>query len=238
MTDSSGRNEFEIAGRRIGENHPPYIIAEMSANHDGDLGKALAIIAAAKDAGADAVKLQTYRADTITLDSDRPEFQLTEGKWAGRSLFQLYEEATTPWEWHEALFQKGVDLGIPVFSSPFDWSAVDFLESFDCPAYKIASPELIDLPLIRRAAETGKPIIMSTGMATLNEVIEASECARKSGAGGLAVLHCVSGYPTPIAESNLMCIPALADATGAIVGLSDHTLGTETAIASTVLGGG
>lgn len=220
------RPVLSIAGRRIGNDEPPYIVAEMSGNHNGDINRAFRILEAAKQAGADAVKIQTYRADTITIDHDGPEFIVKGGLWDGRRLYELYQEAHTPWEWHEAIFEHARKIGITVFSSPFDPTAVDFLESLGAPAYKIASPELIDLALIRKVARTGKPIVMSTGMATLEEIGEAIEAARGSGAEEIVVLHCTAAYPTPPEEANLATLAEISRRFNVVVGLSDHTLGT------------
>lgn len=217
---------INIDGRDIGEGCPPYIVAEMSGNHNRDLSRALRIIDAAKAAGADAVKLQTYRADTITIDHYGDEFIVKGGLWNGRRLYELYEEAHTPWEWHTPIFEHARRIGITVFSSPFDSTAVDFLEELGAPAYKIASPELIDLPLIRKVAQTGKPIVMSTGAATLEEIAEAIQTARSAGVNELVVLHCTAAYPAPPEEANLASIKSLAEQFDVVVGLSDHTLGT------------
>ncbi len=227
---------IKISGREIGPGHPPYLIAEMSGNHNGDLGRALSLIEAASRAGADAVKLQTYTADTITIDHDGPEFTIDSGLWAGRTLHELYDEAHTPWEWHPVLFARAAELGLTVFSSPFDDTAVDFLEGLGVPAYKIASFELLDLPLVRRVAATRKPLIVSSGMASEEEIGEALEAARLAGAKEIALLHCVSGYPTPASEANLNMITTLARRFAVPVGLSDHTLGIVVSTAAVALG--
>ena len=227
---------IQIAGRSIGTDRPPYVIAELSSNHKGDIVRAMQLIVAAKEAGADAVKLQTYIAETITLDQEGPGFVIEGGLWHGRKLYQLYQEGHTPWDWHPQLFEHAREIGITCFSSPFDPTAVDLLESLATPAYKIASPEVIDIPLITYAAQTGKPLIISTGMAEHREVFEAVAAARASGAGGVALLHCVSAYPTPVSEANLARIPKLVADYDCPIGLSDHTLGIEVAIASVALG--
>jgi pseudaminic acid synthase len=227
---------MKILDRQIGENHPPFIIAEMSANHNGKIESALEIISRAKAAGADAVKLQTYRADTITIDSHAEEFQIHGGLWGGQTLYQLYDEAHTPWEWHATLFEHARNNEIIIFSSPFDNTAVDLLEDLNAPAYKIASFEAVDLPLIRYVASTGKPMIISTGMANVEEIQEAIDAAKGAGCRDLAILHCVSGYPSPASDYNLRTIPDMIKRFGLVTGLSDHTLDNTTAIASVALG--
>lgn len=227
---------MRIAGRAVGGGNPPYIVAELSGNHNGSIERALALVDVAATAGADALKLQTYTADTMTIDCDRPDFIVRDGPWAGRRLYDLYGEASTPWEWHERLFDAAAAAGITVFSTPFDETAVEFLETLDPPAYKIASFELLDHALIRRVASTGKPIVMSTGMADDAEIGAAVAAARAAGASDLILLHCVSAYPAPAEEMNLRAIPRLRETFDVPVGLSDHTLGTEVAIAATALG--
>lgn len=228
--------EISIAGRPIGNRHAPYVIAEMSANHNGNIDTAFRIIEEAKKAGADALKIQTYRPDTITLDTDLPDFQIKGGLWDGKTLYELYEWAHTPWEWHKPLFEHARKVGIPIFSSPFDTTAVDLLEDLNAPAYKIASFEAVDLPLIRYVAKTGKPMIISTGMADAEEIQEAIDAARSGGCTQLAILHCVSGYPAPAEDYNLRTIGDMIERFGLVTGLSDHTLDNTTAIASVVLG--
>lgn len=225
-----------IDGTSITSNTRPYVIAEMSGNHNGDISRAKLLVEAAKWAGASAVKLQTYRADTITIRSDRPEFRISSGLWAGRTLYELYEEAHTPWDWHADLFAYGRELGIAVFSSPFDTTAVDFLESLGAPAYKIASPEIIDWGLLERVAGTGKPVIVSSGMASDDEIAEALHVLASNGARDCLLLHCISAYPTPIADAQLSRIPYLAERFGVPVGLSDHTMGNTVAVAAVALG--
>lgn len=225
-----------LNNQKIGVEYPPYVIAEMSANHNGNIENAYKIIEMAKHAGADAVKLQTYRPDTITLDMRTPEFMIEGGLWGGQSLYELYQGAYMPWEWHQPLFEYARKLGITIFSSPFDTTAVDLLEALNAPAYKIASFEAIDLPLIKYVAQTGKPMIISTGMANIDEINEAIETARQGGCKELAILHCVSGYPAPAAEYNLRTLIDMQTRFGVPVGLSDHTLDNTTAITSVALG--
>ena len=228
--------QFQIAGRAIGPDHEPFVICELSGNHNGSLERALAMVDAAADTGADAIKLQTYTADTITLDSDAPDFRIESGPWAGRTLHDLYAEAFTPYDWHAALFRRARERGVVLFSTPFDETAVELLEGLGAPAYKIASFEAVDLPLIARVARCGKPMIISTGLASLAEMGEALETARSNGAAGVALLHCVSAYPAPIEEANVRTVPDLAARFGVVTGLSDHTPGTAASVAAVSLG--
>jgi pseudaminic acid synthase len=227
-----------IAGRRIGPEHPPYLIAEMSGNHNGSLDRALQIVDAAAAAGADAIKLQTYTAETMTFDVDRPEFRIDDPKslWHGRHLYDLYEEAHLPWDWHAPLMKRAAEHRIACFSSPFDETAVAFLEDLDAPAYKIASFELVDVPLVKRVAQTGKPIIMSTGMASVAEIDAAVRAARAEGNDQIVLLKCTSTYPATPENTNVRTIPHLRDGFGTLVGLSDHTMGCGVSVAAVALG--
>ncbi|MFI9589563.1 pseudaminic acid synthase [Nonomuraea sp. NPDC052265] len=229
---------MSIGGRTIGADRPPFVIAEMSGNHNGSLERALAIVDAAASGGAHALKLQTYRPDTITVDADGPAFRVGDGHelWGGENLYRLFERAHTPWEWHEPIFERAREHGLLAFSAPFDPTAVELLEKLDAPAYKIASSEIVDLPLIRLAASTGKPLIISTGMATAGEIEAAVTAARQAGCTQLAVLSCTASYPASPAESNLRSLPLLAALTGAEVGVSDHTPGIGAALAAVALG--
>lgn len=230
------KSHINIGNREIGLGRPTYFIAEMSANHGQSFEQAVEIIKAAKDAGADAVKLQTYTPDTITLDCKTEYFQIKGNIWEGRGLYELYGEAYTPWDWQPKLKEIGNELGLDVFSSPFDTTAVDFLERMDVPAYKIASFELVDIPLIRHAARTGKPMIMSIGMGTLAEIDEAVRAARGAGATDIALLCCTSAYPAPPEEMDLRTIPHLSQAFGVPVGLSDHSMELAIPVTAVALG--
>ena len=234
---ASGR-QITIGGRAVGPDETPFIIAEMSGNHDGDLATALAIVRAVAEAGAHAIKLQTYTADTITIDADGPQFRISSAHelWADRRLYDLYEEAHTPWEWHAPIFDLANELGILAFSSPFDPTAVAFLEDLNVPCYKIASSEIVDLPLIRLAAATGKPVIISTGMASVGEIDAAVQAVRGTGNDQIVVLQCTAAYPADPADSNLRGIPVLAETFDTLVGLSDHTMGIGAPVAAVALG--
>ena len=237
MTESN-HTSIRIGKHEVGPDHEPYIIAEMSGNHDGSLDKALDIVRMAAAQGAHAIKLQTYKPETITIESDAPDFRLSQGHelWGGRTLWDLYQEAHTPWEWHEPIFALAKELGITAFSSPFDPTAIDLLESLDVPAYKIASSEIVDLPLIRLAASKGKPIIISTGMASVLEIAAAVEAARSTGNEQIVVLACTANYPADPSESNLRGVPVMRDAFGTLIGYSDHTMGIGAAITAVALG--
>lgn len=232
------KNIFTIAGRTIGLEAPPFIIAEMSGNHNQSLARALEIVEAAAKTGAHALKIQTYTPDTMTLDLDEREFHITDSKslWAGTSLYKLYSQAYTPWEWHEAIFKRAKELGMIAFSTPFDDTAVDFLESMDVPCYKIASFENTDLPLIRRVAATGKPVIISTGMASIAELDESVRAARLAGCKDLILLKCTSTYPATADNTNILTIPHMRELFDCEVGLSDHTMGVGVSVASVALG--
>ena len=227
---------IEIAGRPIGPEHPPFVICELSGNHNGSLDRALTMIDAAAETGADAIKIQTYTADTITLDVDRPEFRIKGGLWDGRSLHELYREAQTPYEWHAALFERAAKRGVILFSSPFDETAVDLLAGLDAPAYKIASFEAVDLPLIRYAAAKGKPLIISTGMANAAEMAAARDAALEAGAAGVVLLLCVSSYPATFADANVRTVADMAGRFDCPIGLSDHTPGTAASVAAVAMG--
>jgi pseudaminic acid synthase len=227
-----------IAGHEVGPGRRPFVVAEMSGNHDGDLDKALAIVDAVAGSGAHALKLQTYRADTITIDVDGPAFRIGDDHdlWGGENLYALYDKAHTPWEWHGAIFRRAAQHGLAAFSSPFDPTAVEFLESLGAPAYKIASSEIVDLPLIRTAAATGKPMIISTGMATVGEIDAAVRAAREAGCAGLVVLGCTASYPAAAGDAGLRALPLIADAFDVAVGYSDHTMGIGVAVGAVALG--
>ena len=227
---------FKINDRLIGTDQPPFIVAELSANHNGSLEHALKTIEEAKRCGADAIKIQTYTADTMTIDCDLPDFKVKGGLWDGYKLYDLYKWAETPYDWHEPIFSHANKIGITVFSTPFDETAVDLLEKLNTPVYKIASFEIVDLPLIRYVASTGKPMIISTGMASEDEIDEAVTTAKDAGCKQLVLLHCISSYPAPIDQANIKQIQNLAKRFNVITGLSDHTLGTSVSVASIALG--
>lgn len=230
--------EVRIGKHTVGANHRPFVIAEMSGNHNGDLDRALAIVDEVARSGAQALKLQTYRADTITIDVDAPAFRISadHSLWGGENLYSLYEKAHTPWEWHAPIFERAAQQGLTVFSSPFDPTAIELLESLDAPAYKIASAEVVDLPLIELAARTGKPLVISTGMANVAEIHAAVETARSAGNDQLIVLGCTASYPADPADSNLRGIPLIRDTFDVVPGLSDHTMGIGVPVAAVALG--
>lgn len=231
-------NPIKIVGREIGPNHPPFVIAEMSGNHNQSLERALEIVEAVAKTGAHALKIQTYTPDTMTLDLDEREFHISDPKslWAGASLYKLYGEAYTPWDWHKPIFDRAHELGMIAFSTPFDDTSVDFLESLDVPCYKIASFENTDLPLIRRVAATGKPLIISTGMASIAELDDTVKVAREAGCKDLILLKCTSTYPATASNTNILTIPHMRELFGCQVGLSDHTMGVGVSVASVALG--
>ncbi len=231
------RNDnMKINGREIGRNVPPYVVAELSANHNGNIERAFEIIKSARDSGADAIKIQTYTADTMTLDCDSKDFIIDDGLWKGRTLYELYKWAETPYEWHKEIFDYANKIGITCFSTPFDETAVDLLEDLNTPAYKVASFEIIDIPLLRYIATTRKPIIISTGMANLEEITEAVEVVKECGCTDIALLHCISSYPAPLEQSNLKVIEDLRNKFNLTVGLSDHTMGVIASVTSVALG--
>lgn len=230
-------NTIEIAGRAIGGDYEPYVICELSGNHNGRLDRALELLERAAGTGADAIKIQSYTPSTITIDHDGPDFRIRGGLWDGRRLYDLYRDAHTPFEWHEHLFRRARELGVTLFSTPFDETAADLLEELGTPAYKIASFEAIDLPLIAHVAAKKKPMIISTGMANAEEIGEAVSTARTNGCVEIVLLHCVSSYPAPDEQSNIRTVPDLAERFGVVSGLSDHTLGSAVAVASVALGG-
>lgn len=238
MSTGSNHQNFQVAHRAVGPDHPPFIIAEMSGNHNGSLEKALAIVDAVAEAGADALKIQTYTADTMTLDLNEGEFFIEDPSslWKGESLYNLYQKAHTPWDWHQPIFDRCREKGLIGFSSPFDATAVDFLQDLNVPLFKIASFEIVDIPLIRKVAATGKPTIMSTGLSNETEVAEAVEAFKQSNGGPLILLKCTSSYPADPKDSNLRTIPYIQERFGVYAGLSDHTLGTAAAVASVALG--
>jgi len=231
-------NEIIVEGRKIGSNHKPFIIAEMSGNHNQSLERALAIVEAAAKAGAHALKIQTYTADTMTLNMENPEFKIedSDSLWKGNTLYQLYQQAYTPWEWHKPIFNRARELGMIPFSTPFDETAVDFLEELDVPMYKIASFENTDIPLVKKVASTGKPMIISTGMATVAELDETVRAAREAGCKDLILLKCTSTYPASPENTNILTIPHMRELFNCQVGLSDHTMGVGVAVASVALG--
>lgn len=232
----AGTPTVKIGNRRIGPDEPPFVICELSGNHNGSLERMLELVEAAAKTGCDAIKIQSYTPDTMTIDCDKEDFHIRSGPWAGRTLYDLYREAHTPFEWHPAIFAKARELGVTLFSTPFDETAVDLLESLDAPAYKIASFEIVDLPLIEYVASKGKPMIISTGMANLAEIEAAVATARRAGCNELVLLHCVSSYPAPSEDSNLRTIPHMAQAFDVVTGLSDHTHGTAVSVAAVALG--
>ena len=230
------QDSIDIGGRMIGSSHAPLVVAELSGNHNGDRARAIELVRQIAATGAEAVKFQTYTADTLTIDCDRPDFLIEKGLWAGRKLYDLYQEASTPWEWHEELFAVAKEEGLIAFSTPFDNQAVEFLEGFDVPAHKVASFELVDLKLIEAIARTGRPMIMSTGLASFDEIEEAVDAARGQGCSNLVLLHCISAYPADVAEANLNKIPYLKERFGVQIGLSDHTMGLVVPTAAVAMG--